>query len=347
MATDSQVIHQLAKLPADKHPFHNPMHMARIARQDPKLHRQLQRIQANPTMAAAASSGGSGAVSTSAVAGAIPTAADPTGTNVAGQAGNLGWGQMIGGRLPNVRHVLLGFAALALGAGASGQATATPNVAFKGNAFVGMPSVLFGGTVSQFQSGIRPQYVTLASEDLDMYQPLSYGRELDLDPVKAAVAINATVTNGAAGTATFYGALIGVAVGVKYREQTSKLMNGSLGSSGAVSAGGTGSLTLTPLIGYTPRKVLFTPGSGFSDYFIVTSITAGIQNQLMGVSPIPASVFNDLFPLFVDFDRISPAVPLTVNYQNVSASAGTLKGSTRGDVNAADLAKYGPLDVAA
>lgn len=347
MQSNATVIKHLSRLPPNRHPFHNPTVMARVAKQDPQLHKQLVAIQSNPQTAAAASSGGSGAVSTSAVEGASPTAADPTGTNVAGQPGNLGWGQMLGGRMPNVRHVLLGFAALMLAAAATGQATATPNVAFKANAFVGMPAVLFSGTISQFQSGIRPQYVTLAAEDLDMYQPLSYGRELDLDPVKAAVNINASVTNSTGGTATFYGALIGVAVGVKYREQTSKLMNGSLGTSGSVSAGGTGSLTLTPLIGYTPRKVLFTPGSAFSDYFIVTSITAGIQNQLMGPSPIPASVFNDLFPLFVDFDKISPAVPLTVNYQNVAASAGTLKGSTRGDVNSADLAKYGPLDVAA
>jgi hypothetical protein len=119
---------------------------------------------------------------------------------------------------------------------------------------------------------------------------------------------------------------------------------GSLGTSGSVAASGAGSLVLTPLIEYTPRKLLFTPGASFADAFIITNITAGIQPQLMSGDPIPASVFTDLFPLFVDFDLCKTNTPLTVYYQNVSAGAAVLKGSSRGDCDPQDLVRYGGLD---
>lgn len=341
-----QMAHHIKNLHPSKNPFTNPAHGAAVSAADPQAAANLAAIHADPELKAIATgqadsdigTGSNPGGSTVGGGGGVPTATDPTGS-VATGAG-LGWGNERAGRNPGVRHVLLGFTALTLTAAQTNAAAkATPNVDFKPNRFVSMPGVT--GTISQIQSGIRPQYVSGASEDLDMYQPLSYGGELDLDAVKAAVPINAFVTNGnATASQTFYGCFIGQAIGMKYRRMTSKLMNGSLGTSGSVSAAGTGSLVLTPQIAYTARKVILTPGTTFSDAFIITSITAGIQNQLMSNDPIPASVFSDLYPLFVDFDRVTPSVPLTVAYTNVSTGAATLKGSTRGDCNPADLARY-------
>lgn len=318
----------LAKLPKDKHPVHSPTAKAKLSSSGKA---KLNAIMSDPHLASIATSG------------TPPSATDPTGgTQTKSNAGGtLGWGSGFSHlRSPNIRHVLLGITAVALTAGqANAPFKATPNVGFKPDRMVVMPA--FSGTVAAVQSGVRPQYVNQAAEDADMYQPLSYGGELDLDSVKAAVSIVGQVTNANATAAqTFYGCFVGEATGTKYRTLTSKLQVGSLGTSGSVSANGTGSLTLTPLLSFTARKVLFTPGSAFSDAFIITSITCGVQPQLMSGDPIPASVFSDLFPLFVDFDPCKPAVPLTVNYQNVSGGAAVLKGSTRGDCDPEELASY-------
>lgn len=328
----------ISALPDHKHPLKNPSIIATL---DPNAQRNLKIIASDPTLSAiatgnAASHTGNAASQTT---GGGPSATDPTGSSTTNA--QLGWGNAFTtGRNPRVRHVLLGFAATVLAAGAANVVVkATPNVDFKPNRMVIQPG--FSGTIAGVQSGIRPQYVSNAAEDADMYQPLSYGGELDLDAVRAAVSIVGQITNSnATASQTFYGAFIGQAIGMPYRRLTSKLMDGSMGTSGSVSASGTGSLVLTPLIQYTARKVLFTPGASFSDAFIITSITAGIQNQLMSGDPIPASVFSDLYPLFVDLDVVKPSVPLTIAYQNVSAGAATLKGTTRGDVNPMDLARY-------
>lgn len=332
MATQAhrQFAQALSQLPPERHPLKNPQAARKLA---PRGRQLLAGVVADPDLhQMALGNDRSGTI------GGGPSATDPT--NVHSVNRGLGWGNAYAGRNPMVRHLMVGVTAVALTAGqANAPFKATPNVDFKPNRFSSMPG--FSGTVSGIQSGVRPQYVSNAAEDADMYQPLSYGGELDLDAVKAAVPINGFVNNGNATAAqTFYGAFIGEAVGVKYRQFTSKLMDGSLGTSGSVSASGTGSLVLTPLIQYTVRKVLLTPGASFSDAFIITSITAGIQNQLMSNDPIPASIFTDLYPLFVDFDPVKPSVPLTIAYQNVSSGAAVLKGSTRGDVDPADLARY-------
>ena len=318
----------LARLPDHQHPLKNPKAAASLS---DGARQSLAAIVQDPSLHAVA-------VGQGGTTGGGPSATDPTSSHSVNRG--LAWGNVLSGRNPMVRHVLLGITAVALTANQQNAPfKATPNVDFKTNRMTTFPG--FSGTVSGIQSGVRPQYVTNASEDTDIYQPLSFGGEIDLDAVKAAVPINGFVNNGNATAAqTFYGAFIGEAIGIKYRKYTSKLMDGSMGTSGSVSANGTGSLVLTPLIAYTARKVLFTPGAGFSDAFIITTITAGIQNQLMSNDPIPASVFSDLYPLFVDFDRVSPSVPLTIAYQNVSAGSAVLKGSTRGDVDPADLARY-------
>ena len=323
----------LATLDDDRHPLKSATAAAKLSSQ---ARRNLAAIVADPKLhAMAVGSDGGGTV------GGGPSATDPTQSHSVNKG--LGWGNAFGGRNPMVRHLMLGVTAVTLTAGQANVAwKATPNVDFKLNRFSSMPG--FSGTISGIQAGVRPQYVTNAAEDADMFQPTSYGGELDVDPVKAAVSINGFVNNGnATASQTFYAAFIGEAVGVKYRKFTSKIMNGSLGTSGSVSANGTGSLVLTPLLQYTARKVLFTPGAAFSDAFIITAITAGVQNQLMSNDPIPASVFNDLYPLFVDFDVVKPSVPLTIQYQNVSAGAAVLKGSTRGDCNPSDLARFGDM----
>lgn len=347
----------ISQLPAHMNPLRSPAAAAKV---HPSVLPKLQAIQANPALHNLATNGqGSTAAATNAInsgaggSGMAPPAgatsafgggsdpADPTGTRV--HHGGTGWGAGAAQgimRDSRVRHVLLGFTALTLTAGQTGAlAKATPTVDFKPNRMIAMPGVT--GTIQNIQSGIAPQYVSGAAEDLDMYQPVSYGGEVDLDPVDASVPINAFVNNGNATAAqTFYGAFIGEAVGIEYREFSSKIMAGSLGTSGSVSASGTGTLTLTPLIRYTTRKISVTPGASFSDAFVITAITAGIQNQLMSGDPIPASVFSDLFPLFVDFDVVKPSVPLAVSYQNVSAGAATLKGTTRGDVDPSDLVRF-------
>jgi hypothetical protein len=277
------------------------------------------------------------------------SATDPTGATKgrSNSGGDLGWGSGFGHyRKANIRHVLLGIAATVLTAGqANVQFKATPQVDFKPDAMVVMPG--FSGTIASVQSGVRPQYVSTAAEDADMYQPLSYGRELDLDAVKAAVSIIGQVTNSNATAAqTMYGCFIGEAVGKRYRKLKSKLQVGSLGTSGSVSSNGTGSLTLVPQIEYTTRKIILTPGASFSDAFIITSISCGVQNQLMSFDPLPASVFSDLFPLFLDLDVVKPGVTLTIGYQNVSGGAAVLKGSTRGDCDPEDLVNFqGMTDV--
>jgi len=340
---------QLGKLPAHANPMHSQEAMNKLA---PVAQARVQAIAADPTLKplamSAGAGGGGGGTSTP---GGKVSQTDPSGATkpMTSGGGDFGWGAGVGHlRNQKIRHVLLGIAATALTAGqANVQWKATPLVDFLPHQLIAMPAVT--GTVSGIQSGVRPQYVNTAAEDLDMYQPLSYGKELALDAVTAAVSIVGFVTNGNATAAqTFYGCFIGEAVGKSYRPITSKLQVGSLGTSGSVAAAGTGSLTLTPLIEYTTRKILFTPGSTFSDAFIITSITCGIQNQLMSSDPIPASVFNDLYPLFLDLDRVKAAVPLTINYTNATAgTSATLKGTTRGDCDPADLINYGGMtDVA-
>ena len=323
-ATLHEVAKSISRLKPEDHPMHSAAARQRLG---PIAQRNLAAIEADPTLTQIAKSKvqpGS-------------TTTDPTGSRRTDAS--VGWGPWDTMRNPKVRHVLLGFTpALSIATGATVAVKATPNVDFKANRMEILPG--FNGVIAGVQSGIRPQYVSSAAEDADMYQPLSYGGELDLDAVKAAVAINGQVTNNAVGAQSFWGAFIGQAIGMKYRPLTSKLMVGSLGTSGSVAANGTGSLVLTPAIAYRCRKVLVTPGAGFGDAFIITSIQAGIQPQLMSPDPIPASVFTDLYPLFVDFDPTNPSVPLTIQYQNVSAGAAVLKGSTRGDVNKADLAQY-------
>jgi hypothetical protein len=322
----------LARLPASQHPITNPAQLQKLS---PSAQARVNAVANHPVLRAVALGQTTAASVT-----------DPTGSTQAqtNDGGNLGYGMGYGHqRIPNVRHVLLGVAALALTAAqANAKFTATPQVDFKPGKFVAMPG--FNGSVANVQSGVRPQYVSTAGEDADMYQPLSYGSELDLDAVKAAVSIQGQVTNGnATATQTFYGAFIGEAVGKSYRPLSSKLQTGSLGSSGSVSANGTGTLSLTPQLDYTVRKLILTPGATFSDAFIITSISAGVLPQLMSGDPIPASVFTDLYPLFVDFDKVSAATSLSINYQNVSGSAAVLKGSTRGDCDPTQLASYGAM----
>lgn len=331
----------LSRLPPNANPLHNPDAHAKLS---PQAQAKVNAIKAGPSLHMQAVSGASSSGQADG-----PSATDPTGATKAKTraGGDLGWGSGFSHlRMPGVRHVLLGVTALTLAAGVTSKMQATPLTDFKPDRFVSMPG--FSGTIAGIQSGLRPQYVSQVGEDADMYQPISYGGELDLDAVKASIAIIGQVTNGnATASQTFYGAFIGEALGKKYRAITSKLQVGSLGTSGSVSASGTGSLTLYPLIEYTARKVLFTPGASFSDAFIITSISSGIQPQLMSGDPVPASVFSDLFPLFVDFDPVTANVPLIFNYQNVSAGAAVLKGSTRGDCDPEDLVKYGGLtDVA-
>lgn len=322
----------LSRLPADAHPIHNPSQMNKLSA---GAKARVQAVANNPQLRAIATGKATAASVTD------PTGATQPQTN---QGGTLGYGMGYGHRRgPSVRHVLLGISVLTLTAAqANVKFSATPLVDFKPDKFVALPG--FNGTIANIQSGVRPQYVSTSGEDADMYQPLSYGSELDLDAVKAAVAIQGQVTNGnATATQTFYGAFIGEAVGKAYRPLSSKLQTGSLGTSGAVSSNGTGTLTLTPLLDYTVRKVIFTPGSAFSDAFVITSISSGVLPQLMSGDPIPASVFTDLYPLFVDFDRVSAAVPLSIAYQNVSSGSAVLKGSTRGDCDPNQLVQFSGL----
>ncbi len=321
-----EMARNLARLPPHEHPLMSPTARAKLG---PIAQKNIAAIEADPALTAIAKSTNA-------------TATDPTGSRQTDKS--VGWGPWETNRNPRVRHVLLGITpALAIAAGATVNVNATPRVDFKGNRVVLFPG--FNGTYANLQSGVRPQYVSAAAEDADMYQPASYGGEIDMDAVKASITISAQVTNNAGGAQSFWGAYMGQVIGqnnrvVGARRLQSKLMNGSLGTSGSVAANGTGSLTLTPLLKYTARKVLVTPGASFSDAFIITNIQAGVQPQLMSPDPIPASVFNDLYPLFVDFDPTSQAVPLIVSYQNVSAGAAVLKGTTRGDVDPRELAQF-------
>lgn len=339
MLTDSHVTYarKLGAMNPAQNPFVNPSAMAALAKQAPHLVPHLMSIAQDPSCYALAM-GSSGDFS--------PTgsATDPTGASSRNRG--LGWnsGQTL--RMPNLRHNILGFKATAVAAGVSGQIfNAKPAVPFKGQRIVLDPiSIAAGGSIRGIQVGVRPQFAAVTDEPWDVYGPASYAGDIDLDVCPAAIDITSTVTSVANGT--LYGAIIGEAIGQRYRALTSKLQVAGLGST-TVAAGATATITLAPQMDYTIRKLALVPGTGFSDGFVIKSILCGVQNQLMSTDPIPASTFTDLFPVFLDLDKINAATNLSLVVTNVTGGNAVFAGTTRGDVDPSQLAKWGQMQSAA
>lgn len=340
-AQHAALAHSLSLKPASQNPFLSAGAMTAVQQNAPHLLPHLAAIAANPTLLAHATSGGSrGAGGSGGAAMGQPSATDPTGSSNPNRG--VGYGQMLMGRQSNVRHNLLGWKATAVTTGGANQiVTSTPLLSFKPNRIVIAPTLIVAGnSIQQFQVGVRPQFAATTAEPFDVYGPTTYSGEVDFDVIPAAIAMSAYVNTTA--SATFYACSIGEVIGQPYRPYSSKLQVAGLGST-TVAAGASATIALSPLIDYTVRKIALTPGAAYSDAFIITSITCGVQNQLMSTDPIPASVFSDLYPLFLDLDKVSAAVPLTLIVQNITTASAVFQGTTRGDVDPSQLSRWGSM----
>lgn len=342
---------KLSKLPTGSNPLLSHSAMQAVQAKQPSLVPHLQAIAMHPQLSALATNGAGAQTLPGGSAGAGPTqvsATDPTGASNVNRSVGWGAGASTSRRLPNVRHNILGFTAQSVASATSNvKVTATPAVNFKGQRIVLAPTVVSAtGQISGVTVGVRPQFAASTGEPFDVYSPTSYGGEIDMDVCPAAIQISAYISNSATVSFSFYGAIVGEAVGVPYRPLSSKLQVAGLGAT-VVTAGATATITLAPQMDYTVRRISLTPGGTFSDGFIITQILCGVQNQLMSGDPIPASVFNDLFPLAIDLDKINAATNLQIVVQNILTVSAVFQGTTRGDVDPQDLAKWGPMQSAA
>jgi len=302
---------------------------------NPAMVDHIQTIMSNPDTAAIATGGGAGG---SAGAGADQTSAtDPTGATNPNRSLDP-FSQANQRRRSNIRHQILGFHPLSLASGgANQQATATPQVGFKGTRIVLSPlTIALGVTLASLLVGTVNQYAGNTLVPGDVYGPDSYGGRIDMTPCKAAISISSLVNSGLAGT--FYGGIIGLVQGKPIRPQHSKVQTFGL-SPQVIPGTSTVTFTYAPQLDLVPRLVALTPGTGFADNLIVNNVQCGQLLQTASSDPYPASLHSDLFgDISLDWDMISAAVSLQWTVTNPTAQSSVFQGVLYGDVAPSQLA---------
>lgn len=319
------VAQALAKQPHHANPIHQPHVHAALRNSHPELAKHIDQIKSDPALRAIASgsgpSGGSGASAGSSAA------QDSIAPN-----------QTLYKRLPQVRHQLLGMAALVfLGAGTS-VGKYTPQMRFKGNRLVIPSNTLAGTTISNVLVGTRPQYASAgSSEPFDMFEEQSTGGIWDLDvcDIGQFISISYTVT----GATTVYSCIIGEMLdGKAYSSIRSPLKRAGWGTGTAtVASGASTNITITPQVRYKIRKLIADDTT--AKYFAITQLTVGITPQFVSPDPVPLAAFTEIAQdVWVDWDEAYIGNVVTLTLLNIDNNARAINGSTLGDVDPRDLA---------
>lgn len=312
-------------MPGHMNPIRNPAAKAKLSE---NLHAHVDAIAADPQLSAVASGTDQGQNQMN------------TGPGTGGSGASFGQtqnsvqpNQAQFKRLPDVRHNIVGMAALIFAGAGSAKAVFAPQTRFKPNRLVIPSSTLAGTTIGNVLVGTRPQYAASSTEPFHMFEEQSTAGVWDMDVCEIGQQVTGSVT--VTGATTVYACLVGEALdGKPYTMLRSPLKR--IATVQAVGAGVTANVNITPQVRFKTRKLVVDDATAAN--FVINSFNVGISPQFISGDPSPAGAFSEVAQdVWLDCDEAYIGNQITLNVTNTSGGALNFGVSLLGDVDPRDL----------